>query len=302
MNPAIDLTLYISELTPGGTHRPNRSQRDVGGKAVNTVSALRNLGVPCRLLGFDFLENGNLLKEQLQASGIPYELLPTEGAIRTNVKIFEESRQLMTEFNQGGAAVSDEAVADLIDLAAGAEGSVLVLSGSLPPGADDGVYGEIIRRAKVPVILDTYGTALRKGLEAGAFLIKPNLHELELTFGKGYRAQDLLRDYPKLRAICLSLGADGAQIIGRDGEYFSPALPLEVRGVQGAGDAMVAGLAALLSEDANTPLPLLLKHAVAAAAASLIREGTLMADKSDFDEMLDKVEVQMLKSNGLCIE
>lgn len=302
MNPCIDLTLYIDKLSPGATHRAQRNRSDIGGKAVNVVNALNNLGLACQLLGFDFLENGNVLKEPLQASGIPFDLLAVEGAIRTNIKIFEEEDQLMTEINQEGAAVSGEAVLALIEKTARAKSDVLILSGSLPPGVDDGVYGEIIKRTKAAVILDAYGPALCKGLMAGAYLIKPNIHELERSFGTAAPSRDmqitlcrdLLRQYASLRAICLSLGEEGALMIGRNEAYYSPALDIPVRGVQGAGDSMVAGIAALLSESPDAPLDKLLKFAVAAAAASLIREGTLMATKEGFDEMIKRVEVELV--------
>ena len=299
MNPCIDLTLYIDKLNPGGSHRAKRHRKDVAGKAVNVVYALKNFGIPCRLLGFDYIENGAVLKEPLELAGISYDLLPVEGAIRTNIKIFEEDNQVMTEINQEGAYVPAEAVSALIEKTANVKTDLLILSGSLPQGLDDGVYGDIIKRVKAPVILDAYGPALSKGLLAGAYLIKPNLFELEQTFGVSAPSResqislcrDLLRQYAKLRAVCLSLGKDGALMIGRDEAFFSPALDITVRGVQGAGDSLVAGMAALLMESVDAPLDALLKHAVAAASASLIREGTLMAAKEGFDEMIERVEI-----------
>jgi 1-phosphofructokinase len=85
-------------------------------------------------------------------------------------------------------------------------------------------------------------------------------------------------------------------MVGKDVSYYSPPLDIPVRGVQGAGDAMVAGLAAELLASftsTDTPAPdVLLKSAMAAAAASLIREGTLMATKEGYEEMLQKVYIE----------
>jgi len=257
------------------------------------------LGQPNHLLGFDFIENGQLLKNSLDEAGISYTLLPVPGAIRTNVKIFEEERQEMTELNQEGAEVSPQNVASLQDLVATAKADVLVLSGSLPQGVDTGIYADIIRRSKAKIILDAYGPALLQGLEAGPQIIKPNIAELESSFKVSLPdkksqlefCQELIRRY-NLQAVCLSLGADGAMLVCENEAYFAPALDIQVRGVQGAGDSMVAGLAMGLL---NGAIPQdMLKTAVAVAAASLIREGTLMATKQDYEKMLAMVNVKML--------
>jgi len=296
MNPCIDLTHYIDVINRGGHHRAKRIRRDVCGKAVNVAYALANLGEATKLLGFDFIENGELLKDSLQKAGVAYDLVPVPGAIRTNVKIFEEESSVMTEFNQEGDPVSEENLAILIDKVINTKSSVLILSGSLPSGLDAGVYGEIIKQTKTPVILDAFGPALEIGLKAGAYIIKPNLHELEVTFGRKLPTRSaqlemgrkLLEENPKLRAICLSLGSDGALMIGRNEAFFAPALDIPVRGVQGAGDSLVAGIAL---EKPDAGLDILLKSAVATAAASLIREGTLMATEEGRKEMLGRVEI-----------
>ena len=304
LNPSIDLTLFIPELIGGGTFRAENTRRDIAGKAVNTVCALKNMDIPVRLLGFDFVENGGLLKDALKEAGIPYDLVAAPGAIRTNIKIFEEKSSRITEINQRGSAVSQEAVSALLEKIIHTKTDVLTLSGSLPPGVDSGVYSEIIKRVSAPVILDADGPALYNGIKEGPFIIKPNIREMEQTFGVSLPSQGaqisvsraLLRRYDGLRAICLSLGEEGAMMIGRDDAYFSPALDIPVRGVQGAGDSMVAGLAAELYRDKNAPLDILLKAAMAAAAAKLIHEGSVVGSGEDFLAMTDKVKVLEIKS------
>ena len=299
LNPSIDLTLFISNLINGGTHRTSNTRRDIAGKAVNTAYALKNLNIPCQLLGFDFIENGNLLKDALQNADIPYNLVAVNGAIRTNIKIFEEENSQMTEINQEGPVVPEEAVTALLEKIKNTKTNVLTLSGSLPQGVNSCIYGKIIKQTKSPVILDAEGPALYKGLKEGPYLIKPNLRELEQTFGvslpskslKLSFARKLLHQYSSLKAICLSMGAEGAIIIGKEEAFFSPALDIPVRGIQGAGDSMVAGLAAELYKAQGAPLKNLLRSAMAFAAAALIQEGSLMGKQEDFDEMIKKVEI-----------
>jgi len=302
MNPSIDLTLFIPNITLGGSHRAKYAQRDFAGKAVNTAYALRNLGQPCKLLGFDFIENGSLLKESLKNADVPYDFVAVEGAMRTNIKLFEEDHQRMTEINQEGPLVSEKLTAVLFDKVLREESDVLILSGSLPQGVDKGIYGEIIKKTKSKVILDADGPAMQAGIEAGPYIIKPNIKEMERLVGESLPTQSaqisagraLLCKHKGLKAICLSLGEEGALMIGKEEVLFAPALDIPVRGVQGAGDAMVAGLAAELLVSPAVSLHALLKSAMAAAAASLVREGTLMCTKEGFDGMLERVRVVCL--------
>ena len=298
LNPSIDLSLFISKLSQGESHRAKHSRQDISGKAVNTAYALQNLGAPCRVLGLDFIENGQLLKASLAQAGVAYDYISAPGAIRTNIKIFEEDHQIMTEINQEGSAVSKDTVEAFLELAKQDTSNILVLSGSLPRDVEPSIYKQIISQSKATVILDAYGEALRLGLEAQPAIIKPNQQELEQTFDVSLPSKEdqvvfcrKLIDKYKLYAICLSQGSDGALMIGKDELYFAPALKIPVRGIQGAGDSMVAGLAVALHRNKETSLEVLLKSAAAMAAASLIREGTLMGLKEDYLRMLEKVTI-----------
>ena len=320
MNPCIDRTLTISKLEPGGTHRVKNLRQDISGKAVNVAHALKNLNIPCQVLGFDFAENGYLLKDSLKNAGIPYDYIEVPGAIRTNIKIFEEESQVMTEINEEGPVVSSGSIKKILEKAAEGQRDMLILSGSLPPGVEPGVYGKIIEKTEAITVLDTGGEALRLGLKAGAVIIKPNIYEIESTFGvtlpttdmKIAYCRDMIEKYPELKIICLSLGAEGALIAGEKDAFFAPPMDIQVKGVQGAGDAMVAGIIAGLYtpvENCNQPvtvcnrlkqfsdipsLDILLKFATASAAATLVKEGSLMGNKEDFDEMLNRVEIVQL--------
>lgn len=299
LNPSIDLSLFIPKLSQGDSHRAKHSRQDISGKAVNTAYALQNLGLPCRVLGLDFIENGQLLKDSLKVAGVSYNYISAAGAMRTNIKIFEEDYQIMTEINQEGPAVSADTVEAFLKLSAQDTSDVLILSGSLPRGVAPSIYKQIISQTKATVILDAYGEALRLGIEAQPAIIKPNRQELEQTFDISLPNREaqvtfcrkLIHQY-NLYAVCLSLGADGALIIGKNVVYFAPTLKISVRGIQGAGDSMVAGLAAELHKNKDAPLEILLKSAVAMAAASLIREGTLMGLKEDYLNMMKKVEIK----------
>jgi len=181
---------------------------------------------------------------------------------------------------------------------------ILVLSGSMPAGVSVGIYEELCTDWPGMVILDADGEALIFALEGDnpPFCIKPNLYELESSFGvKLTTKEDVVAFCRKLikkygvTMICVSMGADGAVLVTPFVAYYMPGLELLVRGVQGAGDSMVAGLVYGLTQ--RMPDSELLRMATAAAAASVIREGTLMCTKEGFTQYLREVpQPQMLYS------
>ena len=79
--------------------------------------------------------------------------------------------------------------------------------------------------------------------------------------------------YLDINYICLSLGCDGAELISKKGIEKRPAIPVAVRSLQGAGDAMVAGLCKAIYENSEDRM---LDYALSMAASTIALEGTQM--------------------------
>lgn len=77
-------------------------------------------------------------------------------------------------------------------------------------------------------------------------ILKVNDEELSFLFGEGERialCQHALRQFPRLRLIAVTLGADGADLADREGEYIhAPAAAVPVVDTCGAGDTFFAAL------------------------------------------------------------
>ena len=87
----------------------------------------------------------------------------------------------------------------------------------------------------------------------------------------------------------MSLGADGALFVDRE-TALAAALPAKkVLSTVGAGDAMVAGIAAALVEGA--PLERLARLAVAFATSKLDRIGPYLGPKEDVERLAAAVRV-----------
>ena len=303
LNPCIDKTIYLDQLEVGSYNRVKSTREDLAGKGLNVSIVLNNLGEDTLCKGFNFKSNGRLLDELLDSHKVARDFIMEEGAIRTNIKLFDQSCQVMTEVNEAGPLVSKSCLEKLLkDMEASLEhADILVMSGSIPPGVPADIYRKLIRMAnekQVKTILDAAGEPLLLGLKEKPFLIKPNTLEFEQAFSReiesGMDTLEIARQVVSsgIPYLCLSMGADGAMLVDREHAYRARPLPLKPQGLTGAGDSMVAGMCYAIQNHLGTSD--MLRYAMAAAGGSIRQEGTILAGKSDVQELLPLVEVETL--------
>ena len=78
-------------------------------------------------------------------------------------------------------------------------------------------------------------------------------------------------------------------IIGHEGAWICPPDRIDVRSTQGAGDSMVAGMCVAMEK--GLPLSEILRYGVIAADGSLIREGTQLCTRENFERFRKEVRV-----------
>lgn len=300
LNPCIDRTVTVDSFQYGETNKSRKVQTDICGKGVNVSAVLKNLEQKTMCFGFCPKEDREKLEGFLNRLSIPFDFVETEGGLRVNIKIFDASRRVLTEVNEKGAPVSGEDVSLLMEKAERVfeKASVLVLSGSVPPGVPLDIYRRLTEKAikkGIRVILDASGELLKEGIKGKPYLIKPNMEELEELFGRKFeKEQEILEAAESLvksgvSYVCISMGKKGAFLVGKEGALFSPALPVSVKGIQGAGDSLVAGMCMAIEKEAD--METMLRFAVAAAGGSLLREGTKLCRKEDFCKLLEQVKI-----------
>lgn len=294
LNTALDITYRVRALRPHASHRVSEVTERPGGKGLNVARVLAALGHEVTVTGFTGGATGRVVQERLTGvPGVVDALLPVSGPTRRTIAVVDERTGDTTQLNEPGPTVTpaewsafQEAYDDLL-----ASASVVALCGSLPPGVPVGAYAGLVRAAKaaeVPVLLDTSGEALRRGVAARPDIIKPNADELaELTGShEPLRAtQDARRR--GARTVVASLGEAGLLAQTPEGCWRATP-PARLSGnPTGAGDAAVAGLLSGLVE--NLPWPDRLARAVALSAAA-VRSATA----GDFDrETYEKLMVQV---------
>ncbi|MDD4003398.1 MAG: 1-phosphofructokinase family hexose kinase, partial [Clostridia bacterium] len=275
-NPCIDYTYYIDDFKAGKLNRVNKKVESLSGKAINVSIAVKRLGYDSYSTGFMFEDGAKKYFEKLSREDVPYIYAMCEGATRINNKIISTNDMVLTEINEKGTAVAYEKQFELIESvrSLSKNASIIVFSGSLPPGIDDDFYykaGKAVD-SSCKIIVDAEGDRLLGTLKLRPSLIKPNLFELETAVNsKLEREEDILRACDKLlnmgaRCILVSIGGEGAIIYNGKEAYSAKAPQVEVKGYVGAGDSMVA--AACIAIDTGYCLEAILKSAVAAGTAS----------------------------------
>ncbi len=301
LNPTIDKTLYLNRLVQGGTNRPKKVIIDGAGKGINAAVVAKELGKSVKVMGLLYTSDGMLIKRRLESKSIFYDFLEKPGESRTNTKIFDEQAGEITEINESGNAVTMEdmgrIVQDIVQTAKSED--VVILTGSLPPGCDQDIYGRMIKELnekQVKCVLDADGEVLALGIKQHPYFIKPNIDELKsITTLKGDSVEEVVLACREIIAsgvklVGVSMGGDGALMVDAHDAYFAKPMKVEVRSTVGAGDSMVAGVTSVLDGRIDEAL----RCGVAAATASITLEGTQLCTKEIFDQFYDKIEIVKL--------
>lgn len=299
LNPSFDKTVEVDALALGEVNRIRSVRVDMGGKGVNVAVVARRLGLDALCIGCMGEQGAQHFTRLMDEEGLPHRFLTVPGAVRTNLKVVSRDGMGVTELNEPGAPLSGKAMEDFFALAKeeAARSEYVVLTGSLPPGCPDNTYGELIRAmGGTRCILDAGGPVLRLGAEAGPFLLKPNLAELEQALGAQLRTLRAIRDAALIflrkgaSHVVVSMGAMGAMYVSEARTLYAPALRVEARSTVGAGDAMVGGM--LLGLQKSGDMAQAFRYGIAAGAASVMTEGTQLIHPEDFERLVSQVKVQ----------
>jgi 1-phosphofructokinase len=285
LNPSLDRTIEVAELTRGAMVRASGTRLDPGGKGVNVSRALAAHRIPtCAVVPLGGPE-GAQLTTLLEQEGIDVCAVPVRPSTRSNVSLVEPDGTV-TKINEPGGTLTgadlDELIEAVLSVAGGAEW--VVASGSLPPGVPDTFYARLGSLLAGRFAVDTSGAALTAALESKPALVKPNRGELAEAVG--FRIDtlaDAVRAATAMRtagagAVLASLGASGAVLVDGHGARHGEAPVDRRRSAVGAGDAMLAGFLAAGAEGRDA-----LVEALAWGAAAVRFPGSRMPGPSDVD-------------------
>ncbi len=304
LNPAIDKTVEIPNFEIGAVNRVYTMRVDAGGKGINVSKVIKSLKGESKAVGIIGGTGGTFIKEFLDRSEIENNFHIIDGETRTNLKIIDSSKKTNTDINEQGPLITFEDIEAVrrIALADLKAGDVVVMSGSVPANVDKSIYGSWIREAKkagAKTILDADGDLLKHGVEAGPFLVKPNIHELKRLVGielleisdvEKYGSR-LIEKYG-IEIVVVSLGSQGAVFINGECSILAHNLEVEVKSTVGAGDSMVAALA--YSIDKGYSLEKAVVLAMATSNANVMTSGSQAADYETIAELQKNIKFEYI--------
>jgi 1-phosphofructokinase family hexose kinase len=308
MNAALDRTLTVPNFRRGQRHRASQGLTLAGGKGINVARALKLLGVPVVATGLAGGRTGTRIVEQLTSEAILNDFVRIADESRTSTAVVDPTSSTYTEINEWGPHVEPAELEILVEklhyLSRGAD--LVVFSGSLPRGVDEGFYAEAIRelnRRGVRAALDSEGEPLRRGIEAEPYLVAPNQPEAESLVGQEFRDE---ADFAVALEELAGMGARNVLITHEDGCFalireargpyhrYSASTPrLEAVSEVGAGDVLLAAFAAERLEGATTVEAL--RKAVAAGAASTLELGAGRFEPREAGRLVPAVKVSELE-------
>lgn len=298
VNPALDVSMAIDHLVPDHKLRAHDCRREAGGGGVNVSRALRRLGVPSTSFVVVGGAVGSELVSRIDAAGLEVLEFDIADTTRESVAITETCTNRQYRITVEGPTIEDPnaVLRSIADAATTAR--MVILSGGLAPGLPPDFYAQIIAHVgpHTTTIVDSHGPGLAAAA-GSATIIKPSQRELAALVGwEPATAEEIERAARQVLAegsvgaVVASRGPSGALLAARDEApvWFRPPAVRPVSAV-GAGDSMVAGIAASLI--AGSDLVDAVRRGVAAGTAAVLTPGSQLFDVADVERLADQVIV-----------
>ncbi len=304
VNPSIDQHILIDQLIKDDAIRASDIWRDPGGKGINVSRVIKALGGETVAFGISGGCAGYMLKSLMYEHEIPFDFVEVEQETRINMIITDQSDRTQTRVSAPGPKIGLGAIDRLMAklLKHKPFPKWWVLGGSLPPGVPSDFYSRVIERLNeygVKTVLDADGEALKLGVQASPYVIKPNEYEFERLTGCSLENDDVILQaasnliHQGVGIVALSLGKRGALIVNQDVAFKVIGPDVEVKSKVGAGDSFIAGIVLSLSH--GHTLEDAIRTGVAAGTAAVMTEGTQLCRKEDVDRIISEVFIERLE-------
>ena len=302
LTPSLDTATSTAKVYPEGKLRCQAPVFEPGGGGINVARAITHLGGQATALLPSGGPTGAHLVELLQQEGVTVDALQTHDWTRQNLHVVSDATGEQFRFVMPGAALHDDEWQQLLTkIAQLPAGTLLVLSGSLPPNMTTSAVTELLQCARqqgLRTIVDSSGEALKAAVAFGGLeLLKPNQSELAELTGQTLEQPDQVVNAARslisqgaAKRIVVSLGPQGALAV--DAEQCIQVVPPPVikRSTVGAGDSMVGAMVLKLAEDA--PLADMVRFGVAAGTAATMNQGTKLCSKEDTEKLYQYLQQQ----------
>ncbi|MBP1223247.1 1-phosphofructokinase family hexose kinase [Flavobacterium sp. 1355] len=295
VNPSVDKSTHFSGLIAEKKIRCKEPQFDAGGGGINVSKAIARLRGNSLAVFTAGGPVGEMLKDLVKKEKVDFEVIDIKTATRENFIAVDDNTNSQYRFGFAGDVLEASEVEQILETISNLKPKFLVASGSLNEGLSDDFYqkvAEIAKKSDTKLIVDTSGEALKKILETGVYLIKPNVGELAKLIGMERLEIEEVDDAAKqiiakggAEIVVVSLGPQGAVLVTKESCEFVPAPNVSKKSTVGAGDSMVGGMVWALSQ--NKSMKEVIRWGVACGSAATMNEGTQLFKYEDANRLFE---------------
>jgi len=288
-----------------------KQQNERAGGAANVAANLIKLGIPTRIAGcIGHDADGEILLKIVTELG-----LGTQGIMQsklrptiTKTRILGGHQQIVRldqENSDAFCSAENEQLQALVAKQLAEQPAMVILSDYAKGVLSSGLCAEVIKQAhqlRIPVLVDPKGTDYSK--YKGATALTPNKHEAAEACGVDIgnnaallSATSMLRKTLGLQFLAITRGEEGITVTDENATLHIPATAKQVFDVSGAGDTVIATLAAGMMHSLNHQEALQLANI--AAGIVIGKVGTVPITREDLiSELMSQNSA--LQVNKIC--
>lgn len=300
LNPIINRGYFIHDFEIGKSYTAYDIQYRPGGSGLDIGLIAKAFNEPVKVTGFAGGRNGDYIIKNLDNMDIDHSFVPINEETRTSTRILSDYG-IETEIIERSPSLSNEEVLEFYKLYRELirDAEIICCSGPLPSGIPEDIYRDLILMAKEEnkkVFLDASGEALKYGIKASPFLIKPNRDELEEYAGfiltnenEIIKAANYIKENG-VEIVVVSLGKAGAIVVHDEYSYKINMPSIDLVNSTGAGSAMIAGFAVSMLR--NYDFEYMLKIAAACGGANAMEKNSGIIDMVNMKTIMNEIEIE----------
>lgn len=299
LDPMLDRIVWVEELVYDDVNYITEEHKRPAGKGIDVSRVIKELGGESISLGFAGGYAGLELTDLLAAEGIAADFTRIKNETRSSFTIFQRKKKIQTLLYTP-QPVPDQSETDVFGAKVDGipDGSSVVISGNIPSGMKDSFFADLIMNLKkrnIKVYLDSDREALKLGVAAGPYMIKPNIFELNRLAGSQAVEPEEIKEVVKpfrnnVEYIIVSLGARGAVGFSKEGNYYAKPPRVNVRDSSGAGDSLLGGFIFAMVQTGSFEKSL--KTGVACGTATTLGVSGTICRKNDVNTIKEEVIIE----------
>ncbi|WP_425049403.1 1-phosphofructokinase family hexose kinase [Psychromarinibacter sp. S121] len=304
LNPTVDFATSSPQVFAEHKLRCTEPHIDPGGGGINVARAVRQLGGQATAMIAIGGGAGAQLLQLLALEGVPTVAFQGPGESRLSFSVTDQATNEQYRFVMPGPIWGEADVErgiNSIDQSA-ADGTLVVLSGSQPPGVAKefpSILAQHLEGRGARLIVDTSGPALFnlvRGTYEAIHVLRMDDVEAEELAGRALTTREDTAAFARelvmrgsARIVIIARGADGSVLATESEAWHAVSPTVDVVSKVGAGDSFVGAFTLALAR--GETLPACLRFGVAAAAAACTTEGTRLCEMQTVEKLLPACEL-----------